>query len=307
MAQAHNSAESEDVRSGIRQSQAVIVHGFHSGTQYTWAGGGYSVGLHMGPAAELGPNFWTHQLDENYPSIAVSDVGFLSEDIAFSLAYPQPKSESDRHYGMLDDGSQSLNTNSCFSSDYSLATQEGIVSPPLYLRIDTGDEMDMKGNSGAGLDFEPEFEAELFDDNQVFDIELNDHNAESQFKPYVPDLTGLEDMTNSHARFKADESWNPDAHLMSGPGDSTVPQEHSMPEKGPDAKVKNHQCDVCPTMFVRASDRDRHRRTHFPKNRLHHCRENGCNRNGPNGFFRRDKLRDHQRKAHGGGENIDFF
>lgn len=307
MAQAHNPAESEDVRSGTHRSQAVIVYGFNPRAQYTWAGGGQSVELHMGPAAELGPNFWTHQLDVNHQSSTVSDVGFLSEDIAFNLAYPQPRSEPNRRYGMQDDYGQSLNTSSRFSSDYSLATQEWIMTPPRYLGIDTGDEMDMGSNSGAGLDFGPGFEAGLFDDNQVFDIELNGHNTASRFKPCVPDLGGLEDMTNGHARFKAEDSWNPDTHLIFGPGDGAVPQEHSMPEKGPDAKVKNHQCDFCSTSFVRAGDRDRHRRTHFPENRLHHCHENGCSRNGANAFFRRDKLRDHQRKVHGGGENVDIF
>lgn len=66
----------------------------------------------------------------------------------------------------------------------------------------------------------------------------------------------------------------------------------------PHAQPKEHRCDRCLGAFSRAGDLRRHYRVHFPDYRTFHCRFEGCNRNGPRGFYRRDKFRDHQRQAH---------
>jgi hypothetical protein len=42
----------------------------------------------------------------------------------------------------------------------------------------------------------------------------------------------------------------------------------------------------------------RHYKVHFPTERRFHCHEVGCDRNGKNGYYRRDKLYDHQRKIY---------
>jgi hypothetical protein len=61
-----------------------------------------------------------------------------------------------------------------------------------------------------------------------------------------------------------------------------------------DSKVK------CDAAFARKADRDRHRACVHQKenNRTHPCNEPGCNRNGPNGFTRKDHLTEHARNFH---------
>lgn len=56
-------------------------------------------------------------------------------------------------------------------------------------------------------------------------------------------------------------------------------------------------CPECFKTFGRAGDLKRHQGMHLP--RKYHCRQQGCKRNGGKGFYRRDKLRAHQKKRHG--------
>jgi hypothetical protein len=74
---------------------------------------------------------------------------------------------------------------------------------------------------------------------------------------------------------------------------SKVPAIHSH------ARSKDHLCDRCLKAFSRAGDLRRHYKVHFPNHRTFHCLIEGCNRSGQRGFYRCDKLRDHQRQAHG--------
>jgi hypothetical protein len=62
---------------------------------------------------------------------------------------------------------------------------------------------------------------------------------------------------------------------------------------------RNNLCDRCYRAFKRAGDLRRHYRVHLPGHRTFPCSIEGCNRSGEKGFYRRDKLRDHQRQAHG--------
>ena len=55
----------------------------------------------------------------------------------------------------------------------------------------------------------------------------------------------------------------------------------------------------CVRSFARSSDLKRHVGKHNSGARTHHCFENGCNYNGAKGFYRRDKLVDHQKTRHG--------
>jgi hypothetical protein len=64
-------------------------------------------------------------------------------------------------------------------------------------------------------------------------------------------------------------------------------------------RPKDHLCDRCSSAFSRAGDLRRHYKVHFPHHRTFHCLIEGCNRSGERGFYRRDKLHDHQRQAHG--------
>lgn len=54
----------------------------------------------------------------------------------------------------------------------------------------------------------------------------------------------------------------------------------------------------CAKTFKRYTDLKRHFKKHFPCQRRFKCYEEGCDRNGENGFYRRDKLLAHQRTKH---------
>ena len=55
----------------------------------------------------------------------------------------------------------------------------------------------------------------------------------------------------------------------------------------------------CDRTFTRSGDLERHMRKHQPGSTQFHCWESGCNRNGVNGFYRRDKLASHQKRHRG--------
>jgi hypothetical protein len=58
-------------------------------------------------------------------------------------------------------------------------------------------------------------------------------------------------------------------------------------------------CGLCRSTFKRPGDLKRHEKVHFPERRSFHCWQYGCERNGRKGFYRRDKLRDHEKQVHG--------
>jgi hypothetical protein len=60
-----------------------------------------------------------------------------------------------------------------------------------------------------------------------------------------------------------------------------------------------HSCSICSATFKRPGDVKRHEKKHFPAQITYHCWEIGCERNGMKGFYRRDKLRDHEKTVHG--------
>lgn len=55
-------------------------------------------------------------------------------------------------------------------------------------------------------------------------------------------------------------------------------------------------CNICRATFKRVGDLKRHEGVHLPKR--FHCKQLGCDRKGRNGFYRRDKLRAHERQVH---------
>jgi hypothetical protein len=59
-----------------------------------------------------------------------------------------------------------------------------------------------------------------------------------------------------------------------------------------------HECDKCEASFKRLGDLKRHYKKHFPATRIFHCKAPGCDKNGENGFYRRDNLMDHIRSTH---------
>jgi len=119
-------------------------------------------------------------------------------------------------------------------------------------------------------------------------------------------LNGFQTRVESSSTPQTEHS--PSAHNMSLPSEmnfrrlrrrsnvSAVPM-HEQP--------KDYLCDRCSKAFSRAGDLRRHYNVHFPDHRTFHCFIEGCNRSG-RGFYRRDKLHDHQRQAHKFHRTRDF-
>jgi uncharacterized Zn-finger protein len=68
---------------------------------------------------------------------------------------------------------------------------------------------------------------------------------------------------------------------------------------GTTPQAGQHPCNVCPRAFNRKSDLRRHFKRHFSSQAVFDCNVTGCDRNGGNGFYRRDKLADHLKQRHG--------
>jgi hypothetical protein len=78
----------------------------------------------------------------------------------------------------------------------------------------------------------------------------------------------------------------------------------SLPPSSPTSPSTNNNssnrqfCRLCRSTFKRPGDLKRHEKVHFPERRSFHCWQLGCERNGRKGFYRRDKLRDHEKQVH---------
>jgi hypothetical protein len=59
-----------------------------------------------------------------------------------------------------------------------------------------------------------------------------------------------------------------------------------------------YYCGDCGSSYAREGDLKRHERYHPPKYRTFHCSQPGCERKGRKGFYRREKLRIHERRVH---------
>ena len=73
----------------------------------------------------------------------------------------------------------------------------------------------------------------------------------------------------------------------------------SSPASNNNSSPDRHSCSQCSATFKRTGDVKRHEKVHIPGQRRFHCWQLGCERNGRRGFYRRDKLRDHEKQVHG--------
>ena len=81
------------------------------------------------------------------------------------------------------------------------------------------------------------------------------------------------------------------------PSPSPYPSSQSQ-SPSPSTLNGRHVCRFCSSTFKRKGDLRRHSKKHFPEQASFHCRHPHCERNGRNGFYRRDKLIAHQKQAH---------
>jgi hypothetical protein len=112
-------------------------------------------------------------------------------------------------------------------------------------------------------------------------------------------LNGIQTLVDSSSTPQT-EPW-PSTHNMSLPSEIKLRElrRRSNVSAAPmHEQSRDYLCDRCSRAFSRAADLRRHYNVHFPDHRTFHCLIEGCNRSGERGFYRRDKLHDHQRQAH---------
>ncbi|PMD45971.1 hypothetical protein L207DRAFT_523422 [Hyaloscypha variabilis F] len=75
---------------------------------------------------------------------------------------------------------------------------------------------------------------------------------------------------------------------------STPATAPNSPNDSPD----RHSCIHCSSTCKRAGDLKRHEKVHFQRERNFHCRQPGWSRKGGKGFYRKDKLKAHEKQVH---------
>jgi hypothetical protein len=102
---------------------------------------------------------------------------------------------------------------------------------------------------------------------------------------------------NIHSASQQTSSSN-DFNLIPIPSTPSPSSQAATPSRN-NSSPDRHSCHHCNSTFKRQADLKRHSKVHFPGQRKFHCWQLGCERNGRRGFYRRDKLKDHEKQAHG--------
>lgn len=302
MASANKSSEVEGVSSGFYEDLLISLPNIDPVVQYPDGERSQRIELAMAPTTKLGPNFWTHQLEASYPN-----VGFESKSSDFGV-YAQPNIKFDEHASIQTNASLSFGTNSYLSSQDSISTQGWLTRLPRNIGIDLCGGIDVKNEPGATNDFDPDFNIDWLDDSQQFNIELGDQPSElPRSNSSAVNLAAFGYVNDVDLSYNATSPpMILEGYRASDFETSAITRRPAMTGNSVDSKVKIHQCNICLKVFGRSGDLGRHYREHFEENRCYHCYEDGCDRNGQRGFFRRDKLRDHQKSVHGGIGEVKF-
>ena len=94
----------------------------------------------------------------------------------------------------------------------------------------------------------------------------------------------------------ADPTRNPNTEF---PGSMTYTNSQDVPSSDGSQKAFVCSQEGCSASFKRFCDLSRHQKKHLPP--TWHCLEHGCRYRYPRGFYRRDKLADHQKTKRGLG------
>jgi hypothetical protein len=184
-------------------------------------------------------------------------------------------------------------------------------SEPLFsdeLNQDNPNEIFDIDISSLGIDFSNSVETNpntpaTTQNTRISSINLDQHIPNDSFDIDVP---GQEiNLSNSLEANPDVPTASQDTNFSSNEYDLTT--RLSTPTRRPPATTpisgnsspERHSCRLCSSTFKRPSDLKRHVKVHFPGQRKFHCRQLGCGRNGRKGYYRRDKLRDHERQVHG--------
>ncbi|KAE9373210.1 hypothetical protein N431DRAFT_456000 [Stipitochalara longipes BDJ] len=103
--------------------------------------------------------------------------------------------------------------------------------------------------------------------------------------------------STSSSEFGVSESTPKSGQATSFSSISPFSSSNTAVSKPRDNPPKRQSCLLCRSTFKRVGDLKRHQGVHLPRN--FHCKQSGCGRKGKNGFYRKDKLRAHERQVHG--------
>jgi hypothetical protein len=125
---------------------------------------------------------------------------------------------------------------------------------------------------------------------------INDNNNSTSFNPGSLDTTQVSGVSASPDQRGASPSLSDNSNSSADGSGSAANNNGISPTNS--TQGFRHACNKCDKSFKRSEDLRRHYRKHFPGTRVFPCNVPGCDKNGENGFYRRDKLMYHRRSAH---------
>ncbi|KAF8847986.1 hypothetical protein BDZ45DRAFT_754330 [Acephala macrosclerotiorum] len=166
---------------------------------------------------------------------------------------------------------------------------------------------------GQNMDFSEGFEAypdiSTFSQDAAFPYNNFNHLYDGEASPSIPsDIPEMDFSPNefnfSDSAFRSSQersfsSASSSSSFSSNPTTATSPSTSATTPNTIDSSPEGHLCRLCHATFKRPSDLKRHEGVHFPEQWKYHCKEPWCERKGRKGFYRRDKLRMHERQVHG--------
>ncbi|KAF8846736.1 hypothetical protein BDZ45DRAFT_755682 [Acephala macrosclerotiorum] len=159
------------------------------------------------------------------------------------------------------------------------------------LEMDLSDSLEMSPNPPSSSQ-DASFSSNLFDQHFPNGVDTSnpEFNLPDRLESTLDDLSVSQAKSFSSSSNESDFSTYPSTPTRRSP--ATTPSSTGSPGR-------HHSCNHCNSAFKRLSDRNRHAKVHFPGQRTFHCTHLGCERKGRKAFYRKDKLKDHEKQAHG--------
>jgi hypothetical protein len=165
---------------------------------------------------------------------------------------------------------------------------------------------DLAADASLGADIE--FHSSAFTDVRTPSTTVDHSSAQLEPASFSKDFEENAPNDVLQMDLNVEASFSPDFSLTTSGPDDSPPSSFDHHTRTPDlasldtspntSPIGRHICRLCRSNFKRAGDLRRHSRVHYPEQRSFHCSQPLCNRKGTKGFYRRDKLRTHQRQVH---------
>jgi hypothetical protein len=157
-----------------------------------------------------------------------------------------------------------------------------------------------------GFEANPDFPFPTFSQDTAFSSNNFNYLYDAEGSPTVPPaspeigfFSNEFNFSNSALRSSQERSFSFASSSSSSNLTTATSSSTSATPPSIDSSPDGHFCRLCHSTFKRPSDLKRHEGVHFPEQRKYHCKQSGCERKGQKGFYRRDKLRTHERQVHG--------